>query len=161
MAEADQILRSAGSVLLVDWPSRDVPETLVRAGYQVFAKGGPGPDDYTALELRGEEVLARPVGRPPEHADLVYSYRPIGELPDVIAIARQVGATAVWHQSGKDSAGADDPRGFCLSWVESQEARAIVESADLTYVEGPYIADAVRRLVGAGQADSGGPWDQA
>ncbi len=146
MAEADQILRSADSVLLVDWPSRDVPETLVRAGYQVFVKGGSGPEDYTAQELRGGEVLARLVGRPPEHADLVYSYRPIGELPGVVAVARQVGATAVWHQSGRDSAGADDPRGCWLPWAESQEARAIVESADLTYVEGPYIADAVRRL---------------
>jgi CoA binding domain len=146
MAKGDQILQSAGSVLLVDWPSRDVPETLVRAGYQVFVKGGPGPDDYTAEELRGEEVLARPLGRPPEHADLVYSYRPIDELPDVNAIARQVGATAVWHQSGKDSAGADDPRGCSMTWTDSQVARAIVESAGLTYIEGPYIADTVRRL---------------
>jgi predicted CoA-binding protein len=146
VAEADQILRSADSVLLVDWPSRDVPETLVRAGYQVFVKGGPGPDDYTAQELRGGEVLARPVGRPPEHADLVYSYRPTGELPDVVAIALQVGATAVWHQSGRDSAGADDPRGFWLPRAEVQEARAIVESAGLTYVDGRYIADAVRGL---------------
>jgi hypothetical protein len=146
MAKGDQILQSAGSVLLVDWPSRDVPETLVRAGYQVFVKGGPGPADYTAQELRGEEVLARPVGRPPEHADLVYSCRPIEELPDVIAIARQVGATAVWHQSGRDSTGAPDPRGCSMTWVESQEARAIVESVGLTYVEGPYIADTVRRL---------------
>lgn len=146
MAEWEQILRSADSVLLVDWPSRDVPETLVRAGYQVFVKGGPGPDDYTAQELRGEEVLARPVGRPPEHADLVYSCRPSEELPDVTAIARQVGATAVWYQSGRDSAGAPDPRGFSMTWVESQVARAIVESAGLTYVQGPYIADTVRRL---------------
>ena len=146
MAKGDQILQSAGSVLLVDWPSRDVPETLVRAGYQVFVKGGPGPADYSAQELRGEEVLARPVGRPPEHADLVYSCRPIEELPDVIALARQVGATAVWHQSGRDSTGAPDPRGCSMTWVESQEARAIVESAGLTYVEGPYIADTVRRL---------------
>jgi len=146
VAKGDQILQSAGSVLLVDWPSRDVPETLVRAGYQVFVKGGPGPADYSAQELRGEEVLARPVGRPPEHADLVYSCRPIEELPDVIALARQVGATAVWHQSGRDSTGAPDPRGCSMTWVESQEARAIVESAGLTYVEGPYIADTVRRL---------------
>lgn len=112
----------------------------------MLVKGGPGPDDYTAQELRGEEVLARPVGRPPEHADLVYSCRPSEELPDVTAIARQVGATAVWYQSGRDSAGAPDPRGFSMTWVESQVARAIVESAGLTYVEGPYIADTVRRL---------------
>jgi predicted CoA-binding protein len=146
VAEADRILQSAGSVLLVDWPSRDVPETLARAGYQVFVKSGPGPDDYTAQELRGEEVLARPVGRPPEHADVVYSYRPIGELPGVVDIARQVGAAAVWHQSGRDDAGAPDPRGCWMNMAESQQARAIVESAGLTYVQGPYIADAVRRL---------------
>lgn len=33
LTEAQKILESAGSVLVVDWPSRDVPETLAKAGY--------------------------------------------------------------------------------------------------------------------------------
>jgi hypothetical protein len=41
VAEAGQILRETGSVLVVDWPSKDVPETLTRAGYTVLVKGGP------------------------------------------------------------------------------------------------------------------------
>jgi len=145
-SDPDQILRSADSIVLVDWPSRDVPEALTRAGYMVFVKGGPGPGDYSAYELRDGDVVARPVGAPPGHADLVYSYRPVGELPEIVAIARQAGATAVWHQSGLSGAGAPDPRGCWMPAPASLEARTIVEAAGLAYLEAPYIADAVRRL---------------
>ncbi len=146
MSDADQILRAADSILLVDWPSKDVPETLSRAGYAVFVKGGPEPTDYSAYDVRGDEVVNRPLGRPPAHADLVYSYRPVSELPAIVALAREVGAAAVWHQSGQAAAGEDDPRGCWMPGDASQQARAIVESAGLTYVEAPYIADAVRSL---------------
>jgi len=146
VSDADQILRAADSILLVDWPSKDVPETLSRAGYTVFVKGGPEPTDYSAYEVRGDEVVHRPVGRPPAHADLVYSYRPLTELPAIVTLARQVGAAAVWHQSGQAAAGEQDPRGCWMPGDASREARGIVESVGLTYVEAPYIADAVRRL---------------
>jgi len=68
---ADRILHDAGSVVLVDWPSRDVPDTLTRAGYTVFVKGGPEPDNYSVYEQRGDRIEARRTGRQPEHADLV------------------------------------------------------------------------------------------
>lgn len=35
----DEILRATQSVLVVDWPSRDVPDTLARAGYDVHVHG--------------------------------------------------------------------------------------------------------------------------
>jgi predicted CoA-binding protein len=146
MSDAGKILQTAGTILLVDWPSRDVPETLARAGYVVFVKGGPEPDNYSVYEVRDAKAVSRPGSGPPAHADLVYSHRPIGELPGIVALARQVGATAVWHQSGQAGGGADDPRGCWMPEAASREARATVESAGLTYVEAPYIADAVRRL---------------
>jgi hypothetical protein len=40
--EARSVLARSPSVLLIDWPSRDVPATLAAAGFTVIVKGGPG-----------------------------------------------------------------------------------------------------------------------
>jgi predicted CoA-binding protein len=130
---AEDVLRRSRSVLLVDWPSQDVPETLVRAGLAVFVKGGPGPRDFAARELDGDEVVSRPVDRPPNQIDLVYAYRPLDELPAIVQLARQVGAFAVWRQTG-------------LSADESAESRKIVAAAGMAYVDEVEIADAARSL---------------
>src|ERR1700674_320821 len=134
MSEAEQVLQEAESVLLVDWPSRDVPDTLARAGYSVVLKGGPEPDNYELQELRDGEVVPRPVGRPPEQADVVYSHRPLAELPGIIALANELGAQALWCQSGLAGAGEKDPSGTWLPEDESLQARGLVESAGLIYI---------------------------
>jgi predicted CoA-binding protein len=146
VSDADDILRTAESILLVDWPSADVPETLTRAGYTVYVKGGPGPGDYSVRELRDGEVVSSRVGRPPAHADLVYSFRPVSDLPGIIDIARQVGAVAVWQQSGRDSSGAEDRRGCWMPEADSRAARGLVEAAGLRYVDAAYIADTARQI---------------
>ena len=146
MTEAERILKAAGSVLLVDWPSRDVPETLARAGFAVFVKGGPEPDNFWAHEPRDGAVVERHIGRPPDHVDIVYSHRPVGELPGIVRLASEIGARTVWCQSGLASAGVDDPKGCWVPDEMSREARAIVESAGLAYVEDAYIADVARDL---------------
>lgn len=146
MSEAAKILGAAGTVVVMDWPSTDVPETLARAGYTVLVKGGPGPAAYSVWELRDGEVVPRRAGGPPREADLVYAHRPVGELAGIASTARQLGATAVWHQSGLASAETKDPHGCWMDPGESRKARAIVEDAGLTYLESPYIADEVRRL---------------
>ena len=87
MDEAEEILRQARTVLLIDWPSRDVPDSLVREGFTVFVKSGPEPDHYNAQELHDEQVVPRRTGRP-EHADVVYAHRPLGELPGIVADKR-------------------------------------------------------------------------
>ena len=69
MSDSDQILLTAGSILLVDWPSTDVPETLAGAGYAVFVKGGPEPDNL--LEVRA----ARREGRRSAHRRSPYARR--------------------------------------------------------------------------------------
>jgi predicted CoA-binding protein len=144
--DPERILEAASSILVVDWPSRDVPETLVRAGYAVVVKGGPEPDDYKAQELREGAVVPRPVGRPPDRADIVYSHRPLGELPGIVQLAKEVGATTVWCQSGLSSAGVDDPKGVWAPEEKSRDARETVEAAGLAYVDDVYIADVVRQL---------------
>ena len=49
-ARASRILAQTRSVLVIDWPSRDVPAALAAAGFEVTVKGGPGPTDYTVWE---------------------------------------------------------------------------------------------------------------
>jgi hypothetical protein len=56
----EQLLESANSVLLLDWPSRDAPDTLARAGYEVVVKGG-------IARKAGHPTLRRtPANRHPE-----------------------------------------------------------------------------------------------
>jgi len=144
VTEAGRILRETGSILLVDWPSKDVPETLARAGYTVLVQGGPQPDNYSVYEVRNGEVVSRRTGRAPAAVDLVYSYRPVEELPGIAAMAQRLGAGAVWLQSGVASDGTKAPDGCWMDQASSRAARAVVESAGLAYIEAPYIADEVR-----------------
>jgi predicted CoA-binding protein len=151
VTEAERILGAARTVVVVDWPSRDVPDTLARAGYTVLVKGGLDPDSYSAYEMRDGEVVPRRTGEPPASADLVYAHRPVAELPGIAMLAQRLGAGAVWHQSGLASDGSKDPHGCWLPEADSQAARGMMESAGLAYLAAPYIADEVRRL-GAGQS---------
>jgi hypothetical protein len=140
----DSILDGTRTFLLVDWPTRDVPDTLALAGYEVVTHGGPGPEDWFAYTVQGGEVVERRVGVPPAHADVVWTYRPLAELPEVIATARSVGAGTVWVHSGLAAGGAKDPEGCWLPAEDAAAARQLVEAAGLTYLDSPYVAGAVR-----------------
>ena len=142
MTDVAKLLAGTKTVLLIDWPSRDVPDTLARSHFTVISNDGP--DEYNAYDVEGGEVRVRDVGQLPKTADLVYTHRPIDELPDIVNTAKAVGAKAVWIQSGRDKTGAKDTRGCWLPEAESAKARGIVEAAGLTYIEAPYIADAAR-----------------
>lgn len=128
MAAWEAILAGAERVLVVDWPTREVPDSLARAGLEVTVHGGPEPDHYVAYEVEDGEVVERWVGQPPEAADLVYSYRPVDELPEIVETARGLGAKAVWVELS-DAA-------------ERARAREIVDSAGLVYVDEPSIVEA-------------------
>lgn len=132
----EELLRASGTIVLVDWPLRSVPETLARAGYRVISADGPGPEDYASYEVDGDEVVTRHVGRLPERADIVYSHRPVGELAEIARMARELGARAVWCQTGSD------------------EARGIVEATGLLYIDHPPISDVAAPLAAerSGQA---------
>jgi predicted CoA-binding protein len=142
MTDVAKLLASTKSVLLIDWPSREVPDTLARSGFTVVSNDGP--DEYNAYEVEGDEMRVRELGQLPKRSDLVYTHRPIDELPEVVDTAKALGAKAVWLQSGRDKTGAKDPRGSWMSDADSASARKVVEAAGLTYIEAPYIADAVR-----------------
>lgn len=116
------------------------------AGYDVIVFGGPEPDDVFRNELRGGDVVVTWIGVPPEEGDLVYTFRPIEELPGIVTGAVHMGASAIWRQSGTNEAGERDPRGLASSAGESDRARRLVEQAGLVYIDDVYITDAVRAL---------------
>lgn len=141
-----ELLRTAETILVIDWPSRDVPEALVLAGSRVVVRGGPGPEDYSAYEWKNGEVLERRTGREPARADLVYTYRPLSELPGIIELAKRLGARAIWWQSGVVLGGANDAKGCWAAQEELVAARNLVAEAGLKFVSEPYIGDAAREL---------------
>jgi len=156
MTKGAAVLKVTRTVLVVDWPSRDVPETLARAGFAVTVRGGPGPEDYSAYECDDSGVVARDVGSAPKHVDLIYAHRPMVELPSLVALAQSMGARAIWLQSGLDANGRKDASGCWVPHQESRIARELVESAGLVFLEKPYIVDAVRQLRSSGEIGTTG-----
>jgi predicted CoA-binding protein len=132
------------TVLVIDWPSQEVPELLALAGFHVVVHGGPGPEDYSVYELNNGRVVPRHIGRPPVHADLIYAYRPLSELPQIIATAKGLLAKTIWTQSGLSGDGVKDPKGCWVPADDLQLARNLAEAAGLNYITGPYIGDIVR-----------------
>ena len=134
------------TVLVIDWPTKDVPESLTLAGFHVVVRGGPGPEDYSVYELNNGEVVTRHLGRPPDRADLIYSHRPFSELPEIIVTAKNFDAKTIWTQSGLSAAGVNDPKGCWVPEEEQRLARNLVEAAGLNYVTEPYIGDVAREI---------------
>ena len=142
MTDVVKLLAGTKTVLLIDWPSRDVPDALARSGFTVVSNDGP--DKYNAYEADGGEVRVRDVGQLPKRADLVYTHR-----PDRRAAGDRRHREVRRREGGVDPVGPRQDRreGSAGCWLpqrESAKAREIVEGAGLTYVEAPYIADAAR-----------------
>ena len=116
-------MASGERVLLIDWPSLDVPESLARSGYYVVAQ--EGPSTYVEYEMDGDTVSRREADEPTA-VDTVYAYRPLHELPDIVAMASSLGALTVWWETGPEPATPDD----------LERAREIVTSAGLAFRDG-------------------------
>ena len=141
---AEDLLGSASAVLVVDLPSRDVPDTLARADLSVALSGGLEPDNHSCLRHARYRGGRSSSGRPPERADIVSVYRALDELPGIVRQATAIGATTVRSQSGMSDATTRDPSGC---WVDEEKARhACTGSAGLRYVDQLYIPDVARRL---------------
>lgn len=144
MTDAETVLRTVRSILVVDWPIKELPETLARTGYAVLVKSGPSPDDYVEYATRDDGSVGRLPMTRPNQVDLVHLFRPLDELPGFVELAVGLGATSLWVLSGLGPDGTRDPVGCWLPADRSAEARRIVESAGLVYVERPFILEAVR-----------------
>jgi predicted CoA-binding protein len=141
-----EALKNARIVLLIDWPDKEVPETLTRAGFSVFVHGGPGPEDYSVYELKDGKIVSRRTGRRPDQADLVYSYRPLAELARTIDEALAVGAKILWMQSGLSLDGRKDPKAFWMTEEDMRSAERRVKAAGLELITKPYIGDVAREI---------------
>lgn len=147
-ADAESVLRSAQTVLLIDWRSPAVPYGLARAGFTVLSANvaaGTGAS-YTAHDMEpaptaegarvyGPEqtggpgwLLLTPLADLPLSADLVVAYRPSPELPGIVETASRLGA-GVWVEPD----------------ATSSQARHMAESAGIVYVEGTPILEALAR----------------
>jgi hypothetical protein len=124
------MLNQARTIVLVDWPSREVPDTLARLGWTVIAQ--EGPDRYVAYEAADDVVTSHATADAPTRADLVYSYRPLDELDGIIELARALGAHTVWLET--EPARDDLPA-----------ALSKIEAAGMTMETGP-IARSARAI---------------
>ena len=133
MADHREVLQRTKSILLIDYPGRVVPDTLARAGFDVTAHEGPGPNEYCRYTVDGDEIVKSDGGPVPEVADLVFSHRPFDEFGPILEEAVRLGATALW-QHGEFSAD------------ESRQAAEMVRAAGLVFIDEPYILDAVAEV---------------
>lgn len=129
------VLRQTRTILLIDYPGRVVPDTLARAGYDVTAHEGPGPERYHRYRVEGGEIVRGPSGAAPAAVDLVFSHRPLDELEGILEEAVRLGARALWQHEG-------------LIDEERRRAEALVTAAGLTYIDTPFILDVVSEIRG-------------
>src|SRR5471030_302984 len=94
-----EILKAANGILLIDWPNKDVPLALLKAGFKVFCYS---PDGYTVAELitnkdKKPPLFFRPIDSAPNEIDIVNVYRPEEELPGIIENhLLPLGAKVLW-----------------------------------------------------------------
>src|SRR5262245_38731189 len=79
MNSIERLLEEADEVLLIDWPGEDCPRSMLRAGFTGF---GQEPSGWLRYELNHRQLQKHSMASPPAHADLVFCYRPVEELPD-------------------------------------------------------------------------------
>lgn len=142
---AEELLRSAKEILLVDWVTKDIPRTLLEAGFSVVAKNGPEPDDYGQASLVDGDVAFTPTAIP-THADLLHLDWTI-DFDEYLELATQIGVHTFWYHSATTQPPAPADVSGC--WVPSRKSarlRAAVEAAGMHYVDDRYIVDVARRI---------------
>lgn len=135
MTDPIDTLRAARHVVVQDYPDRDVPDSLTRAGLAVTIYGGPDPADIVTSELVDGAVVHRQTGRRPDSADLLYVYRPLAEVDSILSDARRMDVRTIWRQP--DVVGPDP---------DAEAWRSRVEAAGFAYLDAPDIADVARLL---------------
>ena len=96
MIDAVEMLRTARTVVLHDWPSEDVPNALVAAGLDVTFQGGPEPDDlYVTRLVDGRPETERVSGLPEEEVTRFFA---VGMLMNVMASMDLWESPETWSQ---------------------------------------------------------------
>jgi len=106
-----------------------------------------GDRDYSVYQLdQGDRISVVPFGRPPDEADLIYCFRPLSELREIIRAAQLLRAKSLWMQSGASPTGDKDPKGCWLPEEELRSAQKLAEAAGLNFFCEPYIGDVAREI---------------
>ncbi|TMI79931.1 MAG: hypothetical protein E6H10_14615 [Bacteroidetes bacterium] len=140
------VLRKAKIVLLIDWPTPDLPRTLLEAGFMVFCYS---PNGYTRAEIvveyphdvnqknifppKNKEgfLVFRPLASSPPDIDIVNVYRPEQEHAKIVtSLLPAVGAKCIWLQPP----------------VTSINTRDLAAKHKLIFIEGHDIAEIARQL---------------
>jgi hypothetical protein len=138
-----QILKSAKSILLIDWPHPGVPRALLNTGFAVFgyspngysiaqvvAELPPGFDEKNSFSARNEAekgyLIFQKLDHQPDAIDIVNVYRPDEELPGIITNrVLASGAKVLWLHPP----------------VTSAQAREIAAEKGITFIEGVDISE--------------------
>lgn len=139
------------TVLLVDWPSQDVPRALLAEGFEVvsanFAAGtasayslagadgeASSPDgqgETPAPDREGDAaLLIRRLEATPQRVDVLAVFRPQDEHARAVRNAMDLGVRVVWVQRG----------------TLSDEAREMAAGAGIAVIEDVSMADALQQL---------------
>jgi len=140
-----EILASAKSILLVDWPNAGIPRVLAEKGYDVFCYS---PNGYTRAEIvdeysdadqkkmippiSGEKgyLVFFPLDGLPASADIVNIYRPEAEHDEIITKhALPLHSRVVWLQPP----------------IVSEKTRAAALGHGLAFIEDSDIAETARQ----------------
>ena len=114
MANVRELLETASIIELVDWPNQEVPATLFRAGYSVVGHEPRGFQSYVVAPSPAEDTSTRSfplvdgahlvsyrIDALPGGIDIVSTFRPAEEQPDIARGAILLGARALWVQPGQ------------------------------------------------------------
>lgn len=124
-----QILKDAGTILLVDWPGVDVPLSLLKAGFTVI---GYAPDNYSiaTIEINSdgkEKLVFTALNKPPASVDIVNIFRPEEEHEEIITRhALPLKAKVIWLQPPVKSANT--------AILASENGLIFIEGIDLAAV---------------------------
>jgi predicted CoA-binding protein len=118
------ILKNAKTILLVDWPDKNVPLALLKAGFMVIAYS---PDKYTLLSYETnyakDKLVFSVLEGPPGQVEIVNIFRPEEEHEDIINHhALLLKAKTVWlHPPVISTKTAKLTRKYKLSFVEGYD----------------------------------------
>ncbi len=141
------LLRAARRILLVSFIGPEVPQTLLAAGFEVYAKVGPQPDAWAHCRSEHRELMFDPRATPPDEIDLVHL-----DVSDAFAeyldVAHSLGAKTFWFHSARTRPPEPhDDRGCWLPAAQSVRQCAAAEALGIDYIDDRYIGDVARMLV--------------
>ena len=89
-----QILKSSKRILLIDWRDKNLPLSLLNAGFEVFSYS---PDKYSKAICESGAVAFEKIEGTPDGVDIVNVFRPESELEGIVARhVLPLGAKTVW-----------------------------------------------------------------